>query len=137
MTSTQTPALPSLPIFDGKGRLADLPIARVETGERNAQLGHFLLAPYESTEPHMQTVVLIDPTRPAAVILRPGCRKVTRRNVLAVRLRSLDELRVGLATDLTNVTAPWFGVREWTRETRRAGHGAHASQLVLRIPNSC
>lgn len=107
------------------------PLTRAEAaGRRYLDLGHYLLAPYASIEQHTQRVIVIDPTLSEPTLLvRPGSRRATRKTTLALAVPNLDAVTRELAVALTNCAAPFFGVREWTREMRRNGDGT-----VTRMP---
>ena len=99
---------------------------------RLADLDHYSFAAYASIEQHTQTVVIVDPnvTEPT-FLLAPGTRKVSRRNIVAVAVPSLDAIDRPLAIAITHVAASFFGLRSWPADMRQRGdRNVHAMPVV-------
>ena len=98
-----------------------LPAQPIGRTNRTGQ-AHYLLSAYASIEPFTQVIVVIDPTvSEPTLLLRPRARRATRSNVLALAVPNLAAITRDIATTVTHVVAPYFGVREWPVEQRRAG----------------
>lgn len=95
-------------------------------------LDHYLLAPYASTEQHYQRMVVVDPSIAEPTwLLRPGTRKVVRRNIMALIVPSLADLTYDLAVEHTHVVTDYQGLRELPAAERRRGNlYAHTLPLI-------
>ncbi|WP_347956071.1 hypothetical protein [Gordonia aichiensis] len=77
------------------------------------KLEHYLVAPYASIEHHFQNLVIVDPSLAEPTwLLRAGTRKVSRRNIVALLLPTLDHLTLDLAQTLTHMLTDYIGIRE-------------------------
>ncbi|KJR10566.1 hypothetical protein [Gordonia sihwensis] len=97
------------------------------------KLEHYLVAPYASIEPHFQNLVIVDPslTEPTW-LLRAGTRKVSRRNIVALLLPTLDHLTLELAQSLTHMVTDYIGIRETPADgTIYSRLTLHPSELPL------
>lgn len=93
------------------------------TAIKNAiALPHYTVGAYDTMEAwNTKIVVVVNGLDGPTWVLRPGCRKVTRRNILALAVPSLDALTLPLVQRLTGVLTDYIVVRDLPVENRRKG----------------
>lgn len=83
---------------------------------------HYIVAAYDSQETFNQHIVVVLPeVSEPTWVLRPGARKPTRRNVLALAVPSIDALTLDLSQSLTRMVTDYITVREFPEFAREGG----------------
>lgn len=88
------------------------------TGKNLNKLDRYLLAPHASTERHYQSVVIPHLSVPTPTLLMlPGARSANARRSAGVAVPALTAIDAGLAAEVTQVNAAYFGLRRYVPTT--------------------
>lgn len=109
-----------------------IPTMSVKNVTKALDRDHYVLTAYDSDERwNFKVVVVLPEINEPTWVLRPGTRKVTRQNVLALAVPSLEALTLDLAQAHTRMGTDYITVHTLPRENRRAGSLAKGERVRM------